>query len=243
MRQKKFPWFKSYKDNPKHYDILFCGDNWTSGSELSEERYSRGEKLESYVWSNVVSERTGKTNFNLSKPGESNDWIARSVVDWFESGNAADTAVIQFAWRGRQSYWSKKYRGELISINQATIKQELWDKDPFVIYWKNYFEHCHTEYSEYQTYCKNLCLIDSYLKSKGVKPIYLSVEKEPELFSFPLDYFAYYCRNIKVKYLCELIGHSSSNPENYNQHLVHPKYKDPNARGHSIIADYIISQL
>ena len=212
-------------NDPKHYDIFFCGDSWTYGDELEESH------REACRWSNIVSERTGRSSYNLSTPGNSNDWITTALLDWFESGNTSDVAVVQFTYNSRISYWTTKSALQIVAPQIVEREEHYWD--PFIKFYSDYYRECYTDYSGCQMYAKNLCLIDSYLKSRGVKPIYLTIQ--PPVFNIPLDYFLGYSRKCAVKYLVDVIG---TRKENYVKSSYHP-----NITGHSIIADYIISHL
>ena len=230
---------RPYKNDPKHYDIFFCGDSWTWGAELEIENPDPNFR-ETHIFSYYVGQRTNKSVYNISHPGESNDWIVRSMFDWFECGNSADVAVIQWTYWCRVSYHN--LNNEFLSVKpQLTVPRTGKSfADPTFPFWNNYYEHCYTDYSGYQMWFKNLIFTDLYLKSKGVKPIYLTIQ--PELYNMRMDYYSRYKEVGKIQDLFALLG-DSKNYVNTERENYDPCAGHPNSKGHSIIADYIISQL
>ncbi|MFW9829825.1 MAG: hypothetical protein ACFFEY_19815 [Candidatus Thorarchaeota archaeon] len=219
-----------------NYDFFFCGASWAWGGELDLLQPEDPTFREKNRYSHYVGERLNKSYYNVSQPGRSNDWITRSLVDWFEDGNTCSVAVIQFESYVRMSYYNQQ--GEYITIRPTTVYRK---KDPFAQFYRNYFAECYSDYAGYQMYAKNLCLVDLYLKDKGVKPIYLTTQRFlPEL---KRDHFGRYSKDIIVKEFTDIIG--ERNDEFYcSKGYEHNTMGwHPNPEGHSKIADYIISQL
>lgn len=234
---KKIPWHtRPYKDDKKHYDIFFCGDSWTWGGELDVENpdpiFRATNNFSAYV-----GQRTNKSVYNISLPGVSNDWIVRSMFDWFECGNSADVAVIQWTFWSRVSYHT--LNNKFVTVKPETVVGTSFS-DPTYPFWKNFFEHCYTDYSGHQMWSKNLIFADLYLKSKGVKPIYLTLQHE--MLDLRIDYYSQYKEAGKFQILPALLG-DSCNYVNTVRENYDPCRGHPNSKGHSIIADYIISQL
>lgn len=239
---KKIPWHtRPYRNDRKHYDILFCGDSWTWGGELDVENSEDPQYRQTHNFSYYVGQRTNKSVFNLSLPGESNDWIVRQMFDWFETGNYADVAVIQWTFWARVSYHN--LNNEFISVKpENTVpRPNKTFFDPAFPFWKIFYEHCYTDYSGYQMWFKNLIFADLYLKSKGVKPIYLSLQSDP-IYNMSMDYYSQYKEAGRIEDLYCLLNKSNNYIDTPRENY-YPCKNHPNSKGHSIIADYIISQL
>lgn len=101
----------------RHVNIFFNGCSYTWGSELSESERKK------YVFSQLISERTGLTYDNISIGGASNERILRTTVEWFEKGNTCDYAIIQWSNRCRREYMEE----------DGTLKNILTFHIPFKI--------------------------------------------------------------------------------------------------------------
>ena len=77
-------------------DLFFCGDSNTFGEELQGIEEDHQKRVEQR-YSTLVSKKLDKTHENISQSGACNDWIVKTVVEWFELGNKCDTAIIQFS--------------------------------------------------------------------------------------------------------------------------------------------------
>lgn len=239
MSEEVKEWHPSlYSNNPKHYNILFCGDSWTYGGELDQFNPELYEYRRKNRFSQIVSERLNKTYYNISKGGASNDWITYHAIDWFKQGNTCDIVVIQFSLYYRFSYYDS--RKQLIRLSPAVIKN-VENKDYFA---KNLI----SEYNGYQNYFKNLFLLNTDLKSRGVKILYLTIQK-PIRSIEDNQYWASYCKDIEVDCLLDVIGHVEGERNNPNfikpQLAIHKTLTGthPSVMGHSVIADHIINKL
>lgn len=224
-----------YSNNPKHYNILFCGDSWTYGSELDQLNPELYEYRRRNRFSHIVSEKLNKTYYNISEAGASNDWITYHAIDWFESGNTCDIAVIQFSKYGRISYYdtrNKAYKTFFLSELVKSVKNQ-----DYIV--KNLIN----DYAGYQNYFKNLFVLNNYLKNRGVKIIYLTIQSS---LSFEDNqYWASYCKDIKMDCLLNIIDRQRGE---YCIAQLDAKSKvlngyHPSVRGHSVIADHIINRI
>jgi hypothetical protein len=240
MSEVEMEWHPSlYSNNPKHYNILFCGDSWTYGGELDQFNPELYKFRRRKRFSQIVSERLNKTYYNISKPGASNDWIAYHAIDWFEQGNTCDIAVIQFSVYCRFSYYDTRNK-ELKRLLPGDVINKVKNEDYFAKTLIN-------EYNGYQNYFKNLFVLNKYLKNRGVKILYLNIQK-PIRHIEDNQYWASYCKDIEVDCLYDVIGHvgDGRNPNFIRPQLITNKTLPgihPSVMGHSVIADHIINKL
>lgn len=216
-----------YSNNPKHYDLFFCGDSWTYGGELDQ----LNPELYEYRWenrfSNVVSKKLNKTHYTLARGGVSNDWIVQHTVDWIEKGNSCDIAVIQFTANSRISFFNK---------NSYHSRQAFEIKE-------NIPEYLTNDFNVHQKYKKNLFFLDLYLKSKNVKPIYLTIQKRQK-FDKPV-FWELYCKSINVQNLCHIMDFDKKNNYIKPQLSIDKTLNGghPSVKGHVEIADYVINTI
>ena len=96
-------------------DLFFCGDSNTYGEELQGIENDHQKRID-LRYSSLVSKKLGKTHENISQSGACNDWIVKTVVEWFESGNTCETAIIQFSNAHRWGWYDE--RGEYQNIGK-----------------------------------------------------------------------------------------------------------------------------
>ena len=87
-------------------DLFFCGDSNTFGEELQGIEEDHQKRVEQR-YSTLVSKKLDKTHENISQSGACNDWIVKTVVEWFELGNKCDTAIIQFSAATRWGWYDE----------------------------------------------------------------------------------------------------------------------------------------
>ena len=216
-----------YSKNPKHYDLLFCGDSWTFGGELDQLNPELYDYRREHRFSHVVSQKLNKTYYNISLGGVSNDWIVQHTVDWFQRGNSCDVAVIQFTLNSRISYFYQNiyHTKQLFQIEKFLPK--------FLT----------NDFNAHQSYRKNLFFLDVYLKSINVKPIYLTIQEKQK---FDRNVFwERYCKDIRVQNLFEILDFDKKN--NYIKPQTHIHWSltgsHPSVCGHKIIADYLMENI
>lgn len=216
-----------YPNNPNHYDLLFCGDSWTFGGELDQLNPELYDYRREHRFSHVVSQKLNKTYYNVSRGGVSNDWIVQHTVDWFQRGNSCDIAVIQFTVNSRISFFNK---------NSYHSRQAFEIKE-------NIPEYLTNDFNVHQKYKKNLFFLDLYLKSKNVKPIYLTIQKRQK-FDEPV-FWELYCKSIKVQNLVDIMELDRKNnfikPQTHIDRSLNGSH--PSVKGHIEIANYIISKI
>ena len=218
-----------YSNNPKHYDLFFCGDSWTYGGELDQLNPELYEYRRENRFSNIVSKKLNKTHYTIARGGVGNDWIVQHTVDWIEKGNSCDIAVIQFTANSRISFFYKKeyYSTQLIEIEKE-IPEILTD-----------------DYNAYQNYKKNLFFIDLYLKSKNIKPIYLTIQERQKFNRSKHKFWESYCKDIRVQNLCHIMDFDKKNNYIKPQLSINKTLNGghPSVKGHIEIADYLINTI
>ena len=215
-------------------DLFFCGDSFTYGAELQGLEDDH-EKRKKERFSTLVSDSLGKTHDNVSKNGACNDWIVKSVVDWFESGNECHTAFIQFShyrrwgWYEGDQYRNMTQHRDHISHQHTDVQQQAHEA-----YWK----FVRSESNDLDNYWKNKFFIKNYLKDKckvhfttlshipyGNKNLYknnfwYNLVKDTEISSFKMIVDGEFT-------------------EKYNDTNLTGRH--PNTIGHQLIADHLLS--
>jgi hypothetical protein len=97
--------------------LLVSGCSFSAGADL--EHVIGGEtaediifkrKTEGFLWPNLISDANGYELHNISVPGNSNDKITRSAIEWIEKNGATDTiAIIQFSSPYRHEFFSSQF--------------------------------------------------------------------------------------------------------------------------------------
>lgn len=229
---------KYYSSNPQKVDIFYCGDSYAFGGELCEYGQFNEHRRRSR-YSHQVFQKYNKSYYNLSRCGVPNDWIARSTIDWFKCGNTADIAVIQFTDHARVPYYDDMGNMRCVKPRDPKFRKLTFP---------------YTDYAGKQEFNKNLFLVDIFLKSIGVNPIYLTINIDPVDDSIILreDYYHSYCKDINIKCVYDddiLGGVSRGDGKNPNYVMpklsIHPQLNGyhPSEQGHSKIADWVINTI
>jgi hypothetical protein len=231
-----------------HIDLLFNGCSHTEGGELEGiERNYEYQRLNRF--SHIVSERLNKTYENISISGESNDRIVRTTIDWFESGNTCDVAIIQFTDLLRFEWFGENGKQYSFSIwNAANKNNEHSNKMSL------YYKLIDTEGARINNYYKNIFLLETYFELRGIKYYFMNMA-DPKLPNHISSTWKDHCKNQNFICITNIIG-TMNNPKNniyYCEDLYSKNKKDPrcrfltgghpNALGHQKIAEHIISAI
>lgn len=236
-----------------HCDLFFSGDSWTYGSELQGKENDR-EHRRTHRFSYLVGKKLNKTFYNLGIPGGSNDEITRKTIEWFESGNSCDTAIIQLTTTSRVEYvyqqdkekpitlsflsssgWSNRLN---LSRNITRILKKIRDD-----YYKNFYNDCIGLYN----FHKNIFILEQYFESRNIKYYFLKYLSENNFSNFKIlsDGFCWenVCKNnyFKIPTLMNGIVPKEDMCPDYRREGYKPLMGlHPNEIGHEKIANYII---
>ena len=223
--------------NKMKVDLFFCGDSFTYGAELQglEEDH---EKREKQRFSTLVSDKLGMTHDNVSKNGACNDWIVKTVVDWFESGNECHTAFIQFSGYRRWGWYDKKRKyhfmpeGRWDDANHHYLKTEE-QRNAF----KTYDQLLYSEETHLDNYWKNKFFLVNYLKDK-CKVHFMTLRKVPygKDKNYKTNYWYNLVKNIEITELSPLVDKQLA-PRLNETNL---RGGHPSSQGHEQIANYLL---
>ena len=225
--------------------ILFSGDSFTYGDELSNREKDR--------FSRLVSEHYSAEEINVAENGSSNDKIVRKVFEYLNLFDA-DAVVIQFSVLSRYELFKinledQKGNGDFVSICPSdTGNGEFFFGDD----WRQmkarpYYKHIQNNVTDQQRYFQQILLLQLYLKQKNIPYVMLHLEDfyykshdvhRPNYYMDLCEEFEciipnlignhfgeYYCPDLRK------MGH----PDKHGTH--------PNVKGHRLIADHIIGKL
>jgi len=253
-----------------HYNLLFNGCSFTAGAEL-EGKNKDFEYRDKHRYSQVISERTGKTYDNISRSGNSNDRITRETIDWFERDNTCDLAIIQFTCITRIEFISK-HEQHPTNFCPGGIKK--WD-----LKWhtknneehKNaqeahefYYKHFYNDNIGLYNFYKNLFIIEQYFEKNNIDYIFLKFRRS-RFNVFKLDqeklkmhdgkfnsldfYWQLGCKN-RYSTITPIVGKilDPNDKSNFATNYSDEGYPfltglHPSELGHQKIADYILKQL
>jgi hypothetical protein len=239
-----------------HYNLLFSGCSFTYGSELQGLENDL-EHLKKHRFSHLVANHFGMTYDNISRGGACNDWIVDSTVEWFESGNTCDVAIIQFSKKSRLISYDENEKATSILPNFHATQVFMDKENKFSQYNEKIaaiYKHLYTDYYGTQNYYKNLFFINQYLNNKNVKSVFLSLSDESRN---PLKRKQYelFCQNVKIQHIISgIIPPKEKDPsfycKDYNVCLSTksngPLFlfgRHPSEIGHQSIANYIIENV
>jgi len=251
-----------------HYNLLFNGCSYTQGSEL-QGKNDDFEYRDKHRYSQIISEKTGKTYANLSMGGTSNDRITRETIEWFETGNTCDIAIIQFTHIVRTEYISKHVKhpvnftsnGGVVTKWQTPYKGEhKITQEAYDAYYKYFYNDNIGLYNFY----KNLFILEQYFEKNNINHLFLKLESN-RIATFKADieeckirnrtgdeidfYWQVGCKN-RFSYLTSIrsqildIKDKSNFTVDYND----KKYPflngtHPSELGHQKIADYVMNMI
>lgn len=187
------------------------------------------EKEDHYI--TLVGEKLNQTVHDISFNAASNDRIVRTTIDWFESGNTADFAIIHFTEDFRLEY-VQEYE-DYQTCTPFGVKNHQWPPEKYKEL-EYYYDHVYTPFLGSDNYYKNQFLLELYFEKKQIPYFFLTLMKS----STPSPWKGW-CKHQKLKsthYMGGLISTQEKSPENYHHH-------HPSEKGHQIIADYILENI
>jgi hypothetical protein len=234
-----------------HYNFLFNGCSWTYGSELEGLNKDK-EHQRTHRFSHLVAENLGMTYDNISKGGVSNDWIVEKTIEWFNTGNTCDIAIIQFTSVNRTIWYNEDDKNKeysftpVLSCNGVKIYPEHISLK-CSLYYKTFY----SDFLGYQNFYKNIFLLENYFTSNNIKFVFVSIDlKHPNNSKSNWKNF---CNTEDIKNIRDIIGVKNNHGfdylhnENYCKDLTKRNAflagSHPSEIGHQKIADYIITEI
>ncbi len=211
-------------------DLFFCGDSNTFGEELQGLEEDNKKRIEQR-YSTLVSKELGKTHYNVSQSGACNDWIVKTVLEWFEKGNTCDTAIIQFSDAIRWGFYDKD--GKYENLGASKIIPKFVSSETTEAH-SVYNEKIWSEQLELDNYWKNMFFLRNYLKDK-CKVVWMTLSRIPKRET---NMWSKLCKDIEIGEQKYIIGDNKC-----------PKIPGvlpgthPNEIGHQNIAKWILKNL
>ena len=156
-----------------HYNLLFNGCSFTLGSELEgKENDLEFRRLNRF--SHIISKKTNKTYVNISKGGCSNDYITRTTIEWFETGNTCDLAIIQLTQIKRTEYPSKYFNDlSLFSLvnffPHSKCRETSEDYDQIKNAFEHYYKYVYNNTLGLYDFYKNIFILEQYFEKNNIK--------------------------------------------------------------------------
>tara|TARA_B100000902_G_C27199079_1_gene858077 strand:+ start:96 stop:761 length:666 start_codon:yes stop_codon:yes gene_type:complete len=155
-------------------NLFFCGDSNTYGEELQGIEDNHQKRIDQR-YSSLVSKKLGKTHENISQSGACNDWIVKTVVEWFELGNKCDTAIIQFSAATRWGWYDENGQYQNMSNVNTT---DCLTTDNMKYAHSTYYKSIWSEKLELDNYWKNMFFLKNYLRGK-CNVIWMTLQRIP----------------------------------------------------------------
>jgi hypothetical protein len=187
------------------------------------------EKEDHYI--TLVGKELNQSIHDISFNAASNDRIVRTTIDWFESGNTADFAIIHFTEDFRLEY-VQEYN-DYQTCTPFGVKNHQWPPEKYKDL-EYYYDNVYTPFLGSDNYYKNQFLLELYFEKKNIPYFFLTLMKS----STPSPWKAW-CKHQNLRsthYMGGLIFSQEKKPENYHHH-------HPSEKGHQIIADYILENI
>lgn len=251
-----------------HYNLLFNGCSYTQGSEL-QGKNDDFEYRDKHRYSQIISEKTGKTYANISMGGSSNDRITRETIEWFERGNTCDIAVIQFTTLIRAEYISKYARhpvnftsshGVVTQWGTNNKKDHQDTREAYNAYYKIFYNDNIGLYNFY----KNLYILEQYFEKNNINHLFFKLDIN-RISTFKLDiedckvrdndgnvvdfYWQVGCKN-RYSYITSIRGQiiDIHDKSNFTKDYSNEGYRflngtHPSELGHQRIADYVMNMI
>ena len=245
-------------------DLFFCGDSNTFGTELEGPEKDQKKRIENRYSSLVAKELSkgaprDKTHYNISQSGACNDWIVKTVVEWFERGNTCDTAIIQFSHESRWGYYDENGKYESMPRCFASDGKKIEDAlgDQYSEYTREAYEgYCSNIWSEkleLDNYWKNMFFLRNYLKDK-CEVIWMTLSKIPkETVTHSLhkdtNMWSILCKDMEIGEQVKIVDGNKCIKIDTNQNQMDIKNgkglygTHPNEIGHQNIANWILDRI
>ena len=221
---------------------MFNGCSYTAGTEL--EGIDRNfEFLKEHRYSHIISKKTNKTYINISKPASSNDRIVRETINWFETGNTCDLAIIQFSHITRYE-WVADDGSYVMFLPKEDKYTKLNNAFARSMYYKSIYN---TNFG-INLFYKNLFLLEQYFKSKNINHHFIKLDYREDSYDNSKSMWKTFCTHHFDK-IDSIIG-SIIPPKKDSLFFYCQPYPNlglrgshPNALGHLKIADYLIEKI
>jgi hypothetical protein len=197
---------------------LYCGG---CDAELEQEDH--------YI--TLIGKELNKTYEDISFNAASNDRIVRTTIEWFESGNTADFAIIHFTEDFRIEYVAGY--NEYETCTPFGVKHQHWPPKVHP-HFDHYYENIYNPFIGSDNYYKNQFLLELYFEKRNIPYFFLTLMKSPTPSPWKK-----YCKHQSLTpthYKGGLISSQEEKPENYHHHHASDK-------GHQIIANYILDNI
>jgi hypothetical protein len=239
-----------------HYNLLFNGCSYTNGSEL-QGKENDFEYLRLHRFSHVISEKMNKTYENIALGGNSNERIVRTTIEWFESGNTCDLAIIQFTLMSRYEFISRHAAHPVNFAPGANIPL-MWEtegkidnkkdyndaKDAY----ENYYKYVYNDNLGLYNFYKNLFILEQYLEKNNIPYYFIKLAGDRAWLDSPQKnvYWRNCCKHTYSSIpaingtILDLEDKSNFTIDYSKDGRPALNGKHPSELGHQKIADYII---
>ena len=188
-------------------------------------------ELESH-YSKIIGERLNRSVIDISTNAASNDRIVRTTIDWFESGNTCDIALIHLSEDYRTDY-PKDYN-QYDTVTPEGIRDYKFPKENYgklSLYYKTYFN----TFIGSDNFYKNQFLLEQYFENHNI-PYYMMCLYPPSVDSPWKDWVKHKTLQGTHYKKDSLLGNVEQNPSHYHHH-------HPSELGHHMLAQHIIDNI
>jgi hypothetical protein len=187
---------------------------------------------------------------NISSPANSNDAIVRETIEWFESGNTCDFAIIQFTYLERLEYVCNFYNKPLKIYTGLT--QEYYWKDKYIkkIYEfskqmiMSYYKEVYNHSDAMCRFYKNLFLLEQYFEKNNIKYYLMKINTTKLNFDKEAKLWKNICKHKynELTPICNGILNEPFNNADYCEKKENLFYsgEHPSEIGHQKIANHVI---
>ena len=232
--------------------IFVNGDSVSFGLEISTDDL---EVIKEKRFSNIIAQKLDTNVINIAEKNISNDWIVRTSIDWLETHDKPDFALIQFGPAKRfEWYCDGNYKH--ISPSSARKKRIIHDNTitvvPPLLAAESYYTDIENDVYSQMNLWKNVYLMETYLKAKDIDHYFWHYKCQPYDRNRKYDDVDLtYKRNSSWKdmiEICDIIGNAIDHPENYPEKqsgILSFKYgmkkgTHPNENGHKLLAEHFL---
>lgn len=180
---------------------------------------------------NLIGQKLNKTYKDISYNAASNDRIARTTIEWFESGNTADFALIHFTEDFRIEHIAAENKYQ--DCTPYGVKHHQYPTNVYKDY-DNYYEKIFNPFIGSDNFYKNQFLLELYFEKKNIPYYFLKL-----MVCDTPSPWKNWCKHKDLTatvYANSLLDTQQNKPEHYHHH-------HPSELGHQIIADYILENI
>lgn len=172
----------------------------------------------------VLGKLLNKTVHDISLNAASNDRIIRTTIEYFESGNTADVAVIILSPNNRFDY-PIEYNSYQ-EVTEEGVNLHEWPKENYLDF-QQYFSKIYNPFVGSDNFFKNQFLLETYFKMKNIPNLIMSYHGNYGIIPSPWKNWVSPLKSIK-----SILGKEGLDNENYHTH-------HPSDIGHRKIAEHI----